>query len=111
MPRKPATIDSIGYQPMPSHATPWGEPDHVREIATGIEWVTTPGHGGFRLSRERYRSMPHRFRLASFTGDQHFEEDCSWCAVVLAFPEHFTPEMRESAQNAWNRYYAAQIDG
>ena len=94
--------------------TPWGEPDQPegwRTVAPGIEWITTPSHGGFRLSRERYEAMPERYRRASFTKDQHFEEDCSWCAVVLAFPESFPESMRESAARTWRSFYAAQIDG
>ena len=94
--------------------TPWGEPDQPegwRTVAPGIEWITTPSHGGFRLSRERYESMPERYRRASFTRDQHFEEDCSWCAVVLAFPEHFPQSMRDSADRTWRSYFAARIDG
>jgi hypothetical protein len=70
--------------------TPWGVAQTVRNIADGIDFVTTAGHGGFVLSPERRAEMPFELKACSFTRDRFFEEDFSWCAVPLAFPQYFT---------------------
>lgn len=84
---------------------PWGSAQQTRRIADGIDWISTAGHGGFRLSEERYGEMPEWLRPCSFTGDQFFEEDCSWCAVVLAFPHLFNADQEQAAQLTYTRHY------
>jgi hypothetical protein len=70
--------------------TPWGRADNPIEGARGIALVSTPGHGGFRLSDERQAALPEPFRsFVPFAGPGWYEEDCDWCIVVLAFPEEF----------------------
>jgi hypothetical protein len=86
--------------------TIWGVPDTIKEIAPGIDFVTTPSHGGYILSPERYAQMPDNLRQCSFTGDNHFEEDCSWCAVVLAWPELFKPYEYQAACMTYDAVYA-----
>lgn len=69
--------------------TPWGTPDSAKWLADGIVWVSTPSHGGYLLSRERFTAMPPTLRAFTFIGTdapQAFEEDCAWCAVALAWP-------------------------
>lgn len=34
--------------------TPWGSSDYQKQIAKGITRVSTPRHGGFYLSKERW---------------------------------------------------------
>lgn len=88
--------------------TPWGMAQDVDVLADGIVWASTASHGGFILSRERYDAMPVALQRMSFTGDQAFEEDCSWCAVVLAFPSLFSDDQRKSAlRTARNAYNSA----
>ena len=55
--------------------TPWGWTRDVAELAEGILRVTTPSHGGLKLSRERWNELPAEVRSAMCT--QTFaEEDC-----------------------------------
>ncbi|HZZ77117.1 MAG TPA: hypothetical protein VFE62_01280, partial [Gemmataceae bacterium] len=74
--------------------TPWGMSDRVHQVAQGITFYETPSHGGFKLSPERMEAMPEHLRECSFTGNEFFEEDCSWSAVVLAFPDCFSDDDR-----------------
>ena len=55
--------------------TPWGWTKDVVELAEGVWRVSTPSHGGLKLSRERWDSLPAELRDAMYT--QTFaEEDC-----------------------------------
>lgn len=87
-------------------ACPWGWIQGRTEVAEGIYWITTGGHGGFCISEDRYAEMPQGLRECSMTKDQWFEEDCSWCAVVLSWPQYFSPEMLKAAQDTFDRWYA-----
>ena len=84
----------------------WGTADHVRNIAEGINLVSSPSHGGYILSRQRYYEMVPELRHASFSNDQCFEEDCSWCAVCIMWPEYFSASAFETAVATWNTLYA-----
>lgn len=87
-------------------STPWGVPDSVTEIADGITHFTTPSHGGYHVSDELFAEMPAYLKACSFSADQWFEEDCSWCAVVLAFPLHFDTDQVVHAQQLFNLVYS-----
>lgn len=89
---------------------PWGQVQQTQFIAPGILWVTTAGHGGYRLCEDRYNSMPQHLRECSYTKDQWFEEDCSWCAVVLAWPQYFTSGMVAAARDTYARAYKQEHD-
>ena len=55
--------------------TPWGWTRDVVELAEGVWRVSTPSHGGLKLSRERWNELPAELRDAMYT--QTFaEEDC-----------------------------------
>ena len=55
--------------------TPWGWTKNVVELAEGVWRVSTPSHGGLKLSRERWDELPAGLRDGMFT--QTFaEEDC-----------------------------------
>ena len=55
--------------------TPWGWTKDVVELDEGIWRVSTPSHGGLKLSRERWGSLPAALRDTMYT--QTFaEEDC-----------------------------------
>jgi hypothetical protein len=95
----------------PPAETPWGHPDTIEHIAEGITWYSTPSHGGYHLSPERLQAMPEYLRNCSFTKDQWFEEDCSWCAVVLAFPAHFREEDQKVAQLTYDAVYGGKLAG
>jgi hypothetical protein len=85
--------------------TAWGAPDNVQRIAEGIAFVTTPSHGGYVISAERLAAMPEHLRRCSWTKDNHFEEDCSWCAVVLAWPDLFAAEHVKQAKATYDGVY------
>lgn len=103
--------------------SPWGRVDCVTHVAPGIQFVSTDRHGGYVVSRERLASMPEHLRRCSFNAAEgaprYFEEDCSWCAVALAWPEEFTrgfdAEKRarclEDARGTFERYYAGREGG
>ena len=55
--------------------TPWGWTRDIEELAEGVWRVTTPSHGGLKLSRERWDSLPAELRDAMFTRT-FAEEDC-----------------------------------
>ena len=55
--------------------TPWGWTKDIEELAEGVWRVSTPSHGGLKLSRERWAELPAALRDAMYT--QTFaEEDC-----------------------------------
>jgi hypothetical protein len=49
--------------------------------------------------------MPNHFRACSFDRNEFFEEDCSWCAVVLTFPECFEERIVTMARETYNLWY------
>jgi hypothetical protein len=69
--------------------TPWGHSDSAKSFADGITWYSTPSHGGFLLSEERYDALQEMFEFPTFAGGFWFEEDCDAAAVMIAFPEFF----------------------
>lgn len=88
---------------------PWGKIQRSTKIAKGIRYISTAGHGGYALTRERWEAMPEHFKNCSFTKDQFFEHDISWCAVVLAWPEYFGDTLRQEAQMTFDRWYAPKM--
>ena len=65
----------------PGDPTPWGPAQHVERLADGIELVSTPSHGGIKLSAPRLGAMPPTAR----TDDGWYEEDCEACWPLRAF--------------------------
>ena len=55
--------------------TPWGWTKDVNELAEGVWRVSTPRHGGLKLSRERWHSLPDLVRDSLIT-PTFAEEDC-----------------------------------
>ena len=84
---------------------PWGAVQASKVVADGIFWFSTASHAGFALSQDRYEQMPDHLKACSFTDDEFFEEDCSWCAVVIAFPDFFNQGMQAAAQECFSRFY------
>lgn len=101
-----------------SDYSPWGRIDYVKNVAPGIQFVETDRHGGYVVSCERLAAMPEALRACSFTSDQYFEEDCSWCAVALAWPEEFTSVCRgpddaakvlDAARRTFDQWYRSRF--
>jgi hypothetical protein len=65
--------------------SPWGQVDHTEEFAPGIWRVSTPGHGGFKLSPQRQRMMPDYMKRPG----AWYEEDCEWSLVAVVFRDEF----------------------
>ena len=87
--------------------TPWGVADYHKEFAPGIDLFETPSHGGVRLSRERFASMPTELQaIRPFAdrcdGDYWYEEDCDIVIVIVAFPELFEAQNVASAKRSFN---------
>lgn len=85
--------------------SPWGKVQDVREIAEGISFVSTAGHGGFKLDRQRNALIPKYFRRAS----GWYEEDCEAAIVMIFFPSHFKASQvavaRATVKNWWPDEY------
>ncbi len=62
--------------------TPWGWTKDAVELAEGILRVTTPSHGGLKLSRERWDELPAAVRDTMLT-PTFAEEDCEEPIVRL----------------------------
>ena len=62
--------------------TPWGWTKDIEELAEGVWRVTTPSHGGLKLSRERWDELPAAVRGTMLT-ETFAEEDCEEPIVRL----------------------------
>lgn len=98
--RRELDLRAPGARPV---QTPWGPADFATEYAPGLVFYSTPGHGGFHVSRERLAIMPEPYRSQTPFCRQAgwYEEDCDWAVVALAFPEVFTLKEIESARQTW----------
>ena len=74
-------------------STPWGRAQHIKRIAKGIFSVSTPSHGGIKLSRERNGKVPDYMREPG----GWYEEDCDWCIPFLVFTADILAERDEYA--------------
>jgi len=71
-------------------STPWGQADYHKHYIDGIDWYSTPSHGGFRLSNERLKAMhPALQQVFNPYYPNYFEEDCDWAKVAIAYPSLF----------------------
>ena len=88
--------------------TPWGWTRDVEELAEGVWRVTTPSHGGLKLSRERWAELPAVLRDAMYT--QTFaEEDCEEPIVrtLLGIGDDRDREMALTVAGYFDRYTPA----
>lgn len=69
--------------------TPWGQADNVSRPAAGIAIVSTPSHGGVKLSPERNAAIPAELRNPS----GWYEEDCEAHIVAWHHPDAFPRRM------------------
>lgn len=69
----------------------------------------TASHGGIKVSAGRLAKMHPALVKMGFAGlgaKGWFEEDASWCAVALAFPDCFSDEVVEAARKTAKNYYS-----
>ncbi len=88
--------------------TPWGWTKDVAELAEGVWRVSTPSHGGLKLSRERWNELPAELRDAMYT--QTFaEEDCEEPIVrtLLGLGDECEREMALKVAGYFDRYAPA----
>lgn len=75
-------------------STPWGISQTEKEIADGILDVTTAGHGGMRISADRWTELIKTIpNVESWTGKGWLEEDCDWALAVMTWPDLFSPRL------------------
>lgn len=65
--------------------SPWGKVQSCENIAEGIVFVSTAGHGGVKLDRGRNAKMPDYMRNEG----GWYEEDCEQLKVAVCFPDEF----------------------
>ena len=88
--------------------TPWGWTTDIEELAEGVWRVSTPSHGGLKLSRERWEELPAELRDVMFT--QTFaEEDCEEPIVrtLLGIGDDRDREMALKVAGYFERYAPA----
>ena len=88
--------------------TPWGWTRDVEELADGVLRVTTPSHGGLKLSRERWDELPAEVRQTML--NQTFaEEDCEEPIVrtLLGLGDDRDREMALTVAGYFARYAPA----
>ena len=88
--------------------TPWGWTRDVVELAEGVLRVTTPRHGGLKLSRERWTELPAAVRNAMLH-KTFAEEDCEEPIVrtLLGVDDDRDREMALTVAGYFDRYALA----
>ena len=88
--------------------TPWGwaNPAYdVEHIADGVEFFSTPSHGGLRLSPKRIAQIPAEVRKA-MRGRKWFEEDCETPIIltVLGLANERTANVAKQIAQTFENY-------
>ena len=88
--------------------TPWGWAQDIEELGEGVWRVTTPSHGGLKLSRERWESIPAEVRDAMLT-PTFAEEDCEEPIVrtLLDLGDDRDRELALTVAGYFDRYASA----
>lgn len=98
---------------MKPQSSPWGKSQQINKIAPGIAFVSTAGHGGYRVSKrkaEKYFTHVELKHAAIMSGSYYwFEEDCAWVMVARAFPHLFESSMQAVAKGIYERFYAERL--
>lgn len=98
---------------MKPQSSPWGKSQQINKIAPGIAFVSTAGHGGYRVAKklaEKSFSCTKLNRAAIFSGGYYwFEEDCAWSLVAIAFPHLFESSLLVVAKGVFARFYMENL--
>ena len=88
--------------------TPWGWTQDIIQSGKGVWRVTTPSHGGLKLSRERWEELPAEVRQTMLT-PTFAEEDCEEPIVktLLGIGGDRDREMALTVAGYFDRYGAA----
>ena len=78
----------------------------VSQIADGIVFRSTPGHGYIDITADRLAAMPEALKMKtrSYNGGLSFEEDVEWTRVAVAFPDEFK-ESQDLAHKTLKDYH------
>jgi hypothetical protein len=99
--RHPRSFESIAmcvsdqdfYRSCPCPArSRWGPIQTKSELAPGVWSVSTAGHGGIKLSRERNAAVPAYLRREG----GWYEEDCEWAIAAVVHHHRRTRRRRNS---------------
>lgn len=93
--------------------TPWGRAQSVKQIAVGIQFVSTAGHGGVKLDRKTNDQIPAYMRREG----GWYEEDVDWAIVATVFPNVFPATEVEQAERTlrnwspdeWEAFYGREL--
>ena len=92
--------------------SPWGRIQDVEPIVKDVWSVSTPGHGGLKLSRRYNARMPAYMRSPG----GWYEEDIRWSLPVLVFAAEFADQPKlvqaahETAKN-WHPVWYERFTG
>ena len=77
--------------------TPWGISQDAKQIADGIVFYMTAGHGGIRLSTERWHEFRKVFPLFEpWAGPGWLEEDEDYGRAIMVWPEFWDDSIMPS---------------
>lgn len=88
------------------YPTPWGSADNVTHLAPGMASVSTPGHGGIKLSPARNKEVDPTWAR----GNGFYEEDCEWAITAITFPEGFSEEHQRYAHESARRWFPDEYE-
>ena len=104
------------FPPTVGSSSPWGPIDGVSALGPDAVEVSTPSHGGIRVSLTALSRIPEPLRETSFSGDGWFEEDCDWAIPYLVLGlDRFEPtgargaEVIEAARRTLARFHPQHV--
>lgn len=103
-------MQTITLPSTPSRETPWGYADTIKPVAPGLWFMSTPSHGGYKISTEMLELMPAELRsIEPWAGHGWYEEDCDWAIIAAAWPTLFPADHVKIAISTLNTLsYAAE---
>lgn len=81
----------FSHTPKPTRSI-WGKVQHAEEVAAGIWSVSTPGHGGLILSKERNAMIQKVVKAKTWMQEGmrgNYEEDCDFAIPCIQFRDEF----------------------
>jgi hypothetical protein len=91
----------VARAPKLGSRSPWGKVDNVETILPGDMWfVSTPSHGGIKLSRRYQGRVPEMMRRRG----AWYEEDVDWSIPGVIFADAFSPKDAESAASTMKNW-------
>jgi len=87
--------------------TPWGRAQHVENLAPGVAFASTAGHGGYKLSQQRNKQVHPAWRRRG----GWYEEDCERYIVEHTFRnEEWVEISDEDAEQGARRFFPEEFD-